>query len=155
MPRFRELAQPRAVLYDRARIPLSQTKESTPMSTTDRAAIEQTIQTYFDGLYEGNADKIASVFHESSALTWDQDGKISILPRDAWLKLLRERPSAQSKGLARDDAILMFDQSGPTTAFVKVKCQMPPRYFHDYLNLIKSDGKWVIVQKIYAVEVRQ
>ncbi len=125
------------------------------MSTTDRAAIEQTIQTYFDGLYEGNADKIASVFHESSALTWDQDGKISILPRDAWLKLLRERPSSQSRGLARDDAILMLDQSGPTTAFVKVKCQIPPRYFQDYLNLIKSDGKWVIVQKIYAVEVRQ
>ena len=150
-----ELAPPHIVAYDPCLISHRQTTEIPPMSTTDRAAIEQTIQTYFDGLYEGNADKIASVFHESSALTWDQDGKISILPRDGWLKLLRERPSAQSKGLARDDAILMFDQSGPTTAFVKVKCQMPPRYFHDYLNLIKSDGKWVIVQKIYAVEVRQ
>jgi hypothetical protein len=151
----RELARPRAVHYDRRQIPDCRTTEETPMSNTDHAAIEQTIQTYFDGLYEGNAEKIASVFHESSALTWDQDGKISILPRDAWLKLLRERPSAQSKGLARDDAILMLDQSGPTTAFVKVKCQIPPRYFHDYLNLIKSDGRWVIVQKIYAVEVRQ
>lgn len=124
------------------------------MSNVDRTAIEQTIQTYFDGLYEGDADKIASVFHESSALTWEQEGKISILPRDAWLKLVRERPSAKSKGLARDDGILMLDQSGPTTAFVKVKCQIPPRYFLDYLNLIKSDGKWVIVQKIYSVESR-
>ena len=39
------------------------------MSTDDRSAIEQTVQTYFDGLYEGDADKLASVFHESSALT--------------------------------------------------------------------------------------
>jgi hypothetical protein len=152
---IRELAGANDVLYDRSLVPRCHPKERTPMSNTDRAAIEQTVQTYFDGLYEGNAEKIASVFHESSALTWDQDGKISILPRDAWLKLLRERPSAQSKGLARDDGILMLDQSGPTTAFVKVRCQIPPRYFHDYLNLIKSDGKWVIVQKIYAVEVRQ
>ncbi len=124
------------------------------MSDTDRSAIEQTIQTYFDGLYEGDADKLGSVFHESSALTWEQDGKVTILPRDAWLKAVRERPSAQSKNLARDDAILVLDHSGPTTAFVKVKCQIPPRYFNDYLNLLKTDGRWLIVQKIYAVQTR-
>lgn len=122
--------------------------------STDRAAIAQTIQTYFDGLYEGDADKLASVFHESSALTWEQDGRVSVLPRDAWLKAVRERPSAKSGGLPRDDAILQIDQAGPTTAFVKVKCQIPPRYFHDYLNLLKVDGRWLVVQKVYAVENR-
>jgi len=122
--------------------------------STDRSAIEQTIQTYFDGLYEGNADKLASVFHETSALTWEQDGKTMVITRDAWLKAVRERASAQSQNLARDDAILIVDQSGPTTAFVKVKCQIPPRYFNDYLNLLKVDGRWQIVQKIYAVTVR-
>ncbi|HPU50556.1 MAG TPA: nuclear transport factor 2 family protein [Burkholderiaceae bacterium] len=124
------------------------------MSTPDQRAIEQTIQTYFDGLYEGDADKLGSVFHENSALTWDQDGKISVLPRDAWLKMVRERPSAKSQNLARDDGILILDQSGPTTAFVKVKCQIPPRYFNDYLNLLKTGDKWLIVQKIYAVQTR-
>ena len=124
------------------------------MSTPDQRAIEQTIQTYFDGLYEGNADKLGSVFHENSALTWDQDGQISVLPRDAWLKMVRERPSSQSRNLARDDAILLLDQSGPTTAFVKVKCQIPPRYFTDYLNLLKTDGTWRVAQKVFATDVR-
>ena len=124
------------------------------MSTPDQRAIEQTIQTYFDGLYEGNADKLGSVFHENSALTWDQDGQISVLPRDAWLKMVRERPSSQSRNLARDDAILLLDQSGPTTAFVKVKCQIPPRYFTDYLNLLCIGGQWKVAQKVVATEVR-
>jgi hypothetical protein len=124
------------------------------MSTTERSAIEASIQTYFDGLYEGDADKLASVFHETSALTWEQDGKVAVLTRDAWLDAVRTRPSAKSRNLVRDDAILMLDQSGPATAFVKVKCQIPPRYFHDYLNLLKIDGKWIIVQKIYTVETR-
>jgi len=124
------------------------------LSIADRSAIEATIQTYFDGLYEGDTDKLASVFHETSALTWDQDGKLMVMPRDAWLQAVRERPSSKSKALARDDAILMIDQSGPTTAFVKVKCQIPPRFFTDYLSLLKVGGRWQIVQKIYAFEVR-
>lgn len=124
------------------------------MNPEDHRAIEQTIQTYFDGLYEGDADKLGSVFADTSALTWEQDGKVSVLPRDQWLEAVRKRPSSKSRGLAREDAILQIDQSGPTTAFVKVKCQIPPRFFTDYLSLLKIDGKWIIVQKIYATQVR-
>lgn len=124
------------------------------MSTDDRSAIEQAIQTYFDGLYEGNADKLARVFHETSALTWEQDGKVAIWTLAQWLQAVRERPSPQSKGLARDDAILLLDQSGPTTAFVKVRCQIPPRHFTDYLSLLKLEGRWVIVQKVFATVVK-
>ena len=124
------------------------------MNADDRQAIEQTIQTYFDGLYEGDADKLASVFHETSALTYEQDGKLVVLPLTQWLKAVRERPAPKAKGLARDDAILLIDQSGPTTAFVKVKCQMPPRYFTDYLSLLKVDGRWQVAQKVFATVLR-
>lgn len=124
------------------------------MNPDDRSAIEQTIQTYFDGLYEGDADKLASIFHETSALTYEQDGQLVVLPLAQWLKAVRERPAPKAKGLARDDAILLIDQSGPTTALVKVKCQMPPRYFTDYLNLLKIGGRWVVVQKVFATVVR-
>lgn len=124
------------------------------MNADDRQAIEQTIQTYFDGLYEGDADKLASVFHETSALTYEQDGQLVVLPLAQWLKAVRERPAPKAKGLARDDAILLIDQSGPTTAFVKLKCQMPPRYFTDYLSLLKVDGRWQVAQKVFATVVR-
>ena len=124
------------------------------MNSDDRKAIEQTVQSYLDGLYEGDADKLASVFHETSALTCEQDGKLSVLPREQWLKWVRERPAPKAKGLARDDAILMVDQAGPTTALVKVKCQIPPRFFTDYLSLLKVDGRWVVAQKVYATVVK-
>lgn len=124
------------------------------MNADDRQAIEQTIQTYFDGLYEGDADKLASVFHTTSALTYEQDGQLVVLPLAQWLKAVRERPAPKAKGLARDDAILLIDQSGPTTAFVKLKCQMPPRYFTDYLSLLKVDGRWQVAQKVFATVVR-
>ena len=120
------------------------------MNNDDRAAIEQTIQTYFDGLYEGDADKLASVFHDTSALTFESEGKLSVLPLAQWLASVRGRPAPKATGLARDDGILLIDQSGPTTALVKVKCQIPPRYFTDYLNLLKVNGQWKVAQKVFA-----
>lgn len=125
------------------------------MSSDDRKAIEQTVQTYFDGLYEGDADKLASIFHESAALTYEHGGKLVVLPLAQWLESVRERPSTKAKQLPREDAILLVDQSGPTTAFVKVKCQTPPLYFTDYLNLLKTDGVWRVAQKVFVMEVRK
>ncbi len=124
------------------------------MTPDDRADIERTVNLYFDGLYEGDADKLASVFHETSALTYEQNGELVVLTRDNWLKGVRDRASAKSQNLARADKILLIDQSGPNSAMVKVNCQIPPRYFTDYLNLLKIDGRWLVVQKIFATEMR-
>jgi Putative lumazine-binding len=123
-------------------------------NAVDQAEIQRAAQIYLDGLYEGDADKLASVFHPTSALTYEQDGKLVVLPRDQWLKAVRERPSPKSKGQARHDEILQIDQSGPTTAFVRLKCAIPPRFFTDYLSFLKVDGRWVVAQKIFATETR-
>ena len=122
--------------------------------SADRASIEAAVKTYLDGLYEGDADKLAGVFHPTSALTYEQDGKLAVLPRDQWLDLVRNRPSPKARGLARYDEVVLVDQSSPTTAFVKLKCAIPPRFFTDYLSLLKVDGKWQVAQKIYATETR-
>jgi hypothetical protein len=123
--------------------------------TNERKAIEEAVQTYLDGLYEGDTQKLASVFHETSALTGDIDGKLTIVPRDQWLDAVKNRPSPKSKNQARHDEILQIDIAGPTTAFVKVKCALPPRFFTDYLSFLKIDGRWQVAQKIYAAETRE
>jgi Putative lumazine-binding len=37
---------------------------------------------------------------------------------------------------------------------VKLNCQIPPRYFTDYLCFLKVEGKWQIAQKVFATEHR-
>jgi len=121
----------------------------------EAAAIRTAAQTYLDGLYEGDADKLASVFHPTSALTWEENGVVTPLPRDQWLDAVRNRPSAKARGLARQDEILQIDQASPTMAFVKLKCAIPPRFFTDYLSFLKVEGKWQIAQKVFATEIRE
>ena len=58
----------------------------------DRTEIEAVVQTYLDGLYEGDVDKLAAAFHPTSSLTYEENGVLTPLPRDRWLEAVRERP---------------------------------------------------------------
>ena len=120
----------------------------------DLSAIKAAVATYLDGLYEGDAEKLAAVFHPTSSLTYEENGALMPLPRDQWLEAVRTRPSPKARGLARHDQVLQIDQSSPTTAFVKLKCAIPPRFFTDYLCFLKVDGRWQVAQKVFATERR-
>ena len=122
--------------------------------THDLAAIEAVIQTYFDGLHQGDVAKLDAAFHPISHLYSERDGEVVDLPRERWFEMVRNRPSPAASGLARDDRILMLDISGPETAFVKVACQIPPRYFTDYLVLNRTKEGWKIVSKVFRADVR-
>jgi hypothetical protein len=89
-----------------------------------------------------------------SHLYSERDGEVVDLPRERWFEMVRNRPSPAASGLARDDRILMLDISGPETALVKVACQIPPRYFTDYLVLNRTKAGWKIVSKVYRTETR-
>ena len=125
-----------------------------PATATDRAAIDAVVKTYLDGLYEGDADKLARAFHPTSALTHMHEGKLQIIPRDAWLEGVRTRPAPKAKNLARHDEVLSVEIAGPTMAFVKLKCAIPPRFFTDQLSLLKIDGQWQVAQKVFQTEIR-
>ena len=124
--------------------------------TDDLKIIEGVIQSYLDGLYEGDAGKIANVFHPTSALTSvTNSGELDITPRDKWLDKVRARPSPKKQGLSRHDHVLMVDLVSPTMAYVKLKCAIPPRFFTDQLSLLKVDGRWQIAQKVFMTEMRE
>ena len=120
----------------------------------DTRALEAAVQSYLDGLHEGDADKLAGVFHPTSSLTYEDNGALTPIPRDDWLKAVRERPSAKARGLPRHDHVLQIDLATPTMAFVKLKCALPPLYFTDYLSFLKIEGKWQVAQKVFARERR-
>ena len=124
--------------------------------TDDAKAIEGVIQCYLDGLHEGDAAKIASAFHPTSALTSiSEAGELAITPRDVWLENVRNRPSPKQRSLPRHDEVLSIDLVGPTMAYVKLKCAIPPRFFTDQLSLLKIDGHWQIAQKVFMTELRE
>jgi len=122
----------------------------------DRSTVEKVVQLYFDGLYEGDVEKLGAAFDASADLRWQEKGELQVLKVPDWLERVRKRPSAKAEGKLRDDVILSIDRADPNTAFIKVKCQLPPRYFTDYLVALKlADNNWRIVSKSYRYDTRE
>ena len=119
---------------------------------SDLTDLERALQTYFDGLYAGDTAKLGSVFHDVAHLFSVTDGKLADMSREQWFDMVRNRKSAQSQDLPRRDWIVQIDRSGPNTAFAKVHCQIPPRYFTDYLTFVKLAEGWRIVSKTFHTE---
>lgn len=118
-------------------------------------AVEKVVWTYLDGLYEGDTNKLAQAFHDGSHLYSMSDGGVADVPRAKWFEMVKGRPSPKARGLKRTDRIVSIDVSGPETAFVKVECSIHPRYFTDYLTLLKLHDGWKVVSKTFRTDLRE
>ena len=71
---------------------------------------------------------------------------------EQYLEMISNRPSPSSQGLTRHDKIISINISGPSTAFAIVQCAIPPRYFTDYLTLLKTSEGWQIISKTFHTD---
>jgi putative lumazine-binding protein len=68
-----------------------------------------------------------------------------------WLAAVRSMKAPKQLGLERHDEILSVDVVREL-ALLKLKFQIPPRYFTDMLSCLKVNGTWKIVQKVMTAE---
>jgi hypothetical protein len=101
-----------------------------------------------------DAEKFASIFHPSSSVTKvGEDGNVSVTPVEMWLAAVRNMKAPKQLGLERHDEILSIDIVREL-GLLKLKFQIPPRYFTDMLSCLKVNGTWKIVQKVMTMETR-
>ncbi len=111
--------------------------------------ITQALTAYFDGIHEGDLDKLKTVFLPGAHLYSSTDGDVTDMPLTGYLDLVGGRDSPASQGAKRYDRVVSIDFSGATTAMVKVELSVPPKFFVDFLTMLKIDGEWRIISKCY------
>ena len=107
---------------------------------------------YFDGLYAGDIKKFSNIFHEQSHLYFADGENITDWSRSVYFEKISSRVSPLSQGLARNDKIVSINIAGPNTAFAVVNCAIPPRYFTDYLSLLRTSNGWRIISKTFHTD---
>lgn len=109
--------------------------------------IQNVIQDYFQGYQQADTSLIQNAFHPKTKLLSIIDGKMEVTEMEDWLKSLEARRARGDIriGKLKIESIDVTDQA----ASVKLKIRFQTFEFTDYLSLLRIDGMWVIVGKIY------
>lgn len=116
---------------------------------TEFAPVVALLQDYFDGLYHSDTRILQRVFHSAAMYACATDGTLRALGMDEYFSIIDKRPSPASRGDSREDHILAIDFAGPVTALARVECTIYPKHFIDLLTLIKLEGRWQIIAKVF------
>jgi hypothetical protein len=111
--------------------------------------VVQALGLYFDGLHHSDTARLKRVFHPQAHYYCATDGTLLHLDMDRYFPIVDARPSPASQGQARTDKILSIEFAGPVTAFAKLECAIAPKHFTDFLTLVKLEGRWQIVAKVF------
>lgn len=111
----------------------------------DKAQIEKTLETYFDGWQTGDTLKLGKVIHPTCKLKNIKENKVDVIDRKTYLSRFELHPKAENTG----GRIINIDITGNTAA---AKCQIetPKMLITDYFNLMKVNDQWYIVDKIFC-----
>ncbi len=115
-------------------------------------AIRATVQQYFDGIIQYDEQALRTAFHPDAAVIGTKDdGALDWQAFQNWVLYTRgDAPDPTG----RINRILSIDISG-NAAVVKTELDWPRVRYIDYLSLMKIDGEWKIVNKIWHREKRQ
>ncbi len=113
---------------------------------SDYEAIIGLLNDYFDGLFEGDVEKLRSIFHDDAWLKGNNYRKT----RDEWLVAVANRPVPRDERMEYNFNIRSLEIIGDQ-AMAKVDAPLLAAHFIDFLGLLKEDGQWKIVNKMYTI----
>lgn len=109
---------------------------------------------YFDGLYHSDTARLSRIFHPQAIYACATEGTLTHLTMDQYFPVVDARPSPASRNEPRADRIVSIEFAGPVTAFVRAECAIGPKHFTDLLMLVRLDGRWQIISKVFHFDLR-
>jgi hypothetical protein len=112
----------------------------------DRAAVTTAVERYFRGHATGDGAHFRQAFHPDARIFSVKEGKVASLSRDEFAARASGKPAADES--RRKRRIVSIDIAGDA-AVAKVDLDYPDVHFIDYLSLLRVDGSWIIINKVF------
>ncbi len=123
------------------------------MPGKSNSAVSDVLKNYFDGLYHGDTARLKDVFHPKAHYVCATGGTLQYLTMEDYFPVVDARISPSENSEIRRDKIVSIKRAGPSTAFAHVECSIGVKLFSDFLTLIRIDGKWQIISKVFHYDL--
>jgi hypothetical protein len=117
-------------------------------------AVSGVLETYFDGLYHADTKRLDVVFHPKAIYATADETPLLYRTMDEYFPVVAKRVSPASRNEPRRDVIESVEFAGENTAFARVRCSIGTKDFVDFLTLVRTDGTWRIMAKIFQITER-
>lgn len=132
-----------AKLYVLAIVSLVLSAKAVSQTTTDEEGVKACLENYMSG--EG--DRVEKAFHPSATMKYidAQSGEFKDVPIADYIARVKSNTSK----IQRKIEITSMNVEG-SAAQAKIKIEMDKVILYDYMNLLKVNGEWKIVSKIFS-----
>ena len=119
----------------------------TTSPVSKEGAVRQVVQNYLHGLKYNDVESLKKAFWPEAKLFFvKKDGQLGQLTQSQWYEGFAGSAGKEEKGDLRITSVDITDNA----ASVKVEEDYPNSKYIDYLSLLKFNGEWRIVNKIYT-----
>ena len=119
---------------------------------SEKDAARVPLENYIKGHATGDGEYMRKAFHTEGNLIFVRDGKYTTRSFADYIAGFTGKPAADEAGRKR--SIESVEVSG-NAGVAKIILDYPSTRFVDYMSLLKVDGEWKIVAKIFYAEPKQ
>jgi len=115
----------------------------------DQVAVRKPLEAYLQAQATGKSEYILQAFSPDANIMFVRDGKYSKMTRDEFASRFSGHPDADE---AQRHRRIDFVQITSSAAIAKIVLDYPKVILTDYMQLLKIDGEWKIVNKIFNAQ---
>jgi len=120
-----------------------------PALSSDDILIREAISKYLHGLKFNDVESLKQAFLPNAKLFFvKKDGSLGQLTQAEWYEGFKASAGKEEQG---ELSIALVDVTG-NAASVKVEEDYPKSHYTDYVSLLKLNGEWKIVNKIFCAK---
>jgi hypothetical protein len=115
----------------------------------DHQAVLDLVNKYLRGLYEGNTEGLREVFHPNARVEDVVTATFRSRSTDEFIEVVASRQSPSAAGESFTMKPLTIGVLGDM-ATVTAELHFLGNHFYDVLSLLRSDGRWRIMHKLFG-----
>jgi hypothetical protein len=123
--------------------------------TSEKDAVRVPLENYIKAHATGDAESARKAFHTEGNMLWMRDGKYASETFDAFITRAFTGKAAADEEKRKDHRTIEAIDVNGNAAAARIVLDYPAVKFVDYMTLLKIDGEWKIVSKVFYAEPKK
>lgn len=120
----------------------------------DEVAVRAALQHYVQGHATGDGAHMRIAFHPQARLFWSSADTLATRTSEEYIARMPGKPAPDEGTGVRKRIIEVIDVTG-NAATGKIVLDYPEAHIVDYMSLLKTNGEWKIINKIFMTEMKK